>query len=82
VRSWFTARLRPRGSLPVAYQEYAVGGHIIDDQDVVGALSGIVEKLSRRTLDKRESMALVERHAAKAVERGDGQPNNTRWHKN
>jgi transcriptional regulator with XRE-family HTH domain len=64
----------PEVSLPVAYQEYAVGGHIIDDQDVVGTLAGLFERLSQRTLGKRESMALIERHAAKAEERGDGQP--------
>jgi hypothetical protein len=62
----------PETSLPVAYQEYAVGGHLIDDQDVVSTLNGLFERLGRRTLSKRESMALIERHAAEAEERGNG----------
>lgn len=62
----------PEVSLPVAYQEHAVGGHLIDEQDVVGTLAALFGTLGERTLNQRESVALIERYAAEAEERGNG----------
>jgi transcriptional regulator with XRE-family HTH domain len=50
----------PEGLLPaVAYQEYAVGGHIIDDQTVVDSLSTIYRELRDQALDATESLAFI-----------------------
>jgi transcriptional regulator with XRE-family HTH domain len=63
----------PAVSLPVAYQEHAVGGHLIDDQDVVATLSMFFDRLGRLTLDTQESSALVARYATEAEERDNGE---------
>ena len=41
---------------PVGYQEYAVGGHIVEDQDAVRRLMELWELLRRQTLDPDESL--------------------------
>ncbi len=42
-----------------AYQEYAVGGHVIDDESVVSALSMLFGKLRGQALDCRQSLAMI-----------------------
>lgn len=46
-------------SLDVGYQEYAAGGHLVDDQDVVRLLSDLHDSLRGHALDADESLALV-----------------------
>lgn len=46
-------------SLDVGYQEYAAGGHLVDDQDVVRLLSDLHDSLRGQALDADESLALV-----------------------
>lgn len=53
----------PEVSIPVAYQEYAVGGHLIDDQDVVKTLSHLFDMLSSVAFEGKESLALMKRIA-------------------
>lgn len=48
------------GALPaVGYQEYAVGGHLVDDQDAVARLSELWEVLRSRALGKEESIQWI-----------------------
>ncbi|HET9118343.1 MAG TPA: helix-turn-helix transcriptional regulator [Pseudonocardiaceae bacterium] len=50
----------PEGALPdAAYQEYAVGGHVIDDQSVVSALVTLFNELRSQALGPNESLALI-----------------------
>ncbi|HET9257571.1 MAG TPA: DUF5753 domain-containing protein, partial [Pseudonocardiaceae bacterium] len=42
-----------------AYQEYAVGGHIIDDQSVVARLARLFDELRGQSLDPDESLAMI-----------------------
>ncbi len=56
----FTLLTFPDHLLPdAAYQEYAVGGHIIDDQSVVARLATIFDELRGRSLDADESLAMI-----------------------
>lgn len=50
----------PEQLLPdAAYQEYAVGGHVIDDQIVVARLATLFDELRSHSLDATESAALI-----------------------
>jgi len=42
-----------------AHQEYAVGGHIVDDQTVVAQLSSLFDKLRSQALGSDESLAVL-----------------------
>ncbi|MGW5644490.1 helix-turn-helix domain-containing protein [Saccharopolyspora sp. NPDC003752] len=42
-----------------AYQEYAVGGHLVDDQDVVAALDTLFGELQERSLSERDSARMI-----------------------
>ncbi len=42
-----------------AYQEYAVGGHIIDDPSVVARLATLLDELRDQSLDADESLAMI-----------------------
>ncbi|MGH3775774.1 MAG: helix-turn-helix domain-containing protein [Pseudonocardiaceae bacterium] len=42
-----------------AYQEYAVGGHIIDDPSVVARLARLFDELRGQALDADESLAMI-----------------------
>lgn len=44
---------------PAAYQEYAVGGHVIDDQNVVAQLATLFGKLRGQTLGSDEGLTLI-----------------------
>ncbi len=46
-------------SLDVGYQEYAAGGHLVDDQEVVRLLSDLYDSLRGQALDADESLALI-----------------------
>ncbi len=45
-------------SLDVGYQEYAAGGHLVDDEKVVQLLHSVYESLQGQALDADESLAL------------------------
>jgi transcriptional regulator with XRE-family HTH domain len=42
-----------------AYQEYAVGGHVIDDESVVGQLDTLFSRLRSQALAEDESLAMI-----------------------
>lgn len=44
---------------PVAYQEYAVGGHVVDDQDDVQELSALYDQLRDQALGCDESLIMI-----------------------
>jgi hypothetical protein len=46
-------------SPPVAYQEYAVGGHIVDDQEDVQKLSALYDQLQAQALDENRSLDMI-----------------------
>lgn len=46
-------------SLDVGYQEYAAGGHLVDDQEVVRLLSDLYDSLHDQALGADESLALI-----------------------
>lgn len=43
----------------VAYQEYAVGGHVIEDQEVVSKLAMLFSELRSQALGANESLAMI-----------------------
>lgn len=53
-------------SLDVGYQEYAAGGHLVDDQDVVRLLSDLHDSLRDQALDADESLSFVTELAQQA----------------
>jgi transcriptional regulator with XRE-family HTH domain len=56
----FTLLTFPDHLLPdAAYQEYAVGGHIIDDESVVARLATLFDELRDQSLDADESLAMI-----------------------
>jgi len=56
----FTLLTFPDGLLPdVAWQEYAMGGHIIDDQSSVTYLARLYDELRSQALDPDESLAVI-----------------------
>ncbi|MEV6232549.1 helix-turn-helix transcriptional regulator [Saccharopolyspora shandongensis] len=48
---------------PSAYQEYAVGGHLVDDTGAVTALSTVFDRLCKRALSEKQSRDLIAQHA-------------------
>ncbi|RCW37477.1 helix-turn-helix protein [Halopolyspora algeriensis] len=48
---------------PTAYQEYAVGGHLVDEQEAVSALSTVFTHLQERALNVEDSIKLIENYA-------------------
>lgn len=56
----FTLLSFPDGLLPdMVYQEYAVGGHVIDDESVVARLDRIYDELRSQALGVDESLAML-----------------------
>ncbi|MGH4018842.1 MAG: helix-turn-helix domain-containing protein [Pseudonocardiaceae bacterium] len=50
----------PEGLLPdAAYQEYAVGGHLIDDASIVARLTTLYDELRGQALGVDESLAMI-----------------------
>ncbi|MGH4020001.1 MAG: helix-turn-helix domain-containing protein [Pseudonocardiaceae bacterium] len=61
----FTLLGFPRGLLPdAAYQEYAVGGHLIDDESIVARLDRLYGELRDQALDVDESLTVISELAA------------------
>lgn len=50
----------------IAYQEYVIGGHIIDDDSVVSQLATLFSKLRSQALDANESLAMISELAEQA----------------
>jgi hypothetical protein len=46
-------------SLDIGYQEYAAGGHLVDDQDIVRLLSDLHDSLRDQALDADKSLTLI-----------------------
>jgi hypothetical protein len=56
----FSVLTFPDNLLPDAvYQEYAVGGHVIDDPPVVARLTTLFDELRSQSLDTNESLAML-----------------------
>lgn len=49
----------PGVSPDIAYQDHAVGGHLVDDQDVVGLLGGLYDELRDQALVADESLTFI-----------------------
>jgi hypothetical protein len=49
---------------PIAYLEHAVGGHLVEDQDVVGTLSAEHDGLVAASLDLEHSARVIRAYAA------------------
>ena len=49
----------PGVSLDIAYQEYAVGGHLVDEQDDVRKLADVYDQLQGQALDEEASLAVI-----------------------
>jgi transcriptional regulator with XRE-family HTH domain len=49
----------PGVSSPIAYQEYAVGGHLVDDHNEVRELSGAYDQLQAQALDESNSLHMI-----------------------
>lgn len=49
----------PGVSTPIAYQEYAVGGHLVDELDDVQELSDLHDQLRDQALSQDESLVLI-----------------------
>lgn len=47
-------------------QEYAAGGHLVDDQDVVRLFSDLHDSLRGQALDADESLAMITELAQQA----------------
>lgn len=48
-----------RDELPVAYEEHAVGGHLVDDREVVAKLTALYQELCDVALDVEDSAAMI-----------------------
>lgn len=49
----------PGMSLPLGYQEYAIGGHLVDDQDAVHQLADVYDQLRDQALSPEESLKMI-----------------------
>lgn len=56
----------PGVAVSAAYQEYAAGGHMVDDQDVVRLLSDLHDRLRDRALGDDESLTMITELAQRA----------------
>ena len=45
-----------------AYQEYAVGGHLVDDGDAVTALGGVFDRIRDRALSEEDTITLITKY--------------------
>jgi transcriptional regulator with XRE-family HTH domain len=63
----FTLMAFPGGAWgPVAYQEYAVGGHLVDEDGAVVKLDGLLTELRGQALDPAASASLISDFATRA----------------
>jgi hypothetical protein len=49
----------PGVSAPIAYQEDGVGGHLVDDQEVVRELNREYDQLQAQALDESSSLDVI-----------------------
>jgi transcriptional regulator with XRE-family HTH domain len=56
----------PGVSPDIAYLEYAVGGHLVDEQDVVGLLSSLHDELRDQAFGPDESLNLISEYQQRA----------------
>lgn len=49
----------PGVSLPIGYQEYAIGGHLVDEQDAVRELADVYDQLRDQALGPEESLNML-----------------------
>lgn len=49
----------PGVSLPIGYQEYAIGGHLVDEQDAVRELADVYDQLRDQALGPEESLKML-----------------------
>lgn len=59
----------PGVSPPIAYQEYAVGGHLVDEQDAVQELSDLHDQLQDQALGPDESLIVI----SDLIQRAEGE---------
>lgn len=57
--SFTVLEFAPDVSAPIAYQDYAVGTHLVDDQDVVHKLSEVYDLLRAQALDESRSLDMI-----------------------
>jgi len=57
--SFTVLEFAPGVSAPLAYQEYAGYGHLVDDQDVIRELSGKYDQLHDQALDESNSLEMI-----------------------
>ncbi|MGH3772211.1 MAG: Scr1 family TA system antitoxin-like transcriptional regulator [Pseudonocardiaceae bacterium] len=57
--SFTVLEFAPGVSSPLAYEEYAVYGHLVDDHDVVRELSGICDQLHAQALDENSTLDMI-----------------------
>jgi transcriptional regulator with XRE-family HTH domain len=57
--SFTVLEFAPGVSAPIAYEEFMVYGHLVDDQDVVRELSGVYDQLHAQTLDESRSLDMI-----------------------
>ncbi len=57
--SFTVLEFAPGVSSPIAYQEYAGYGHLVDDQDVIRELSDMYDQLEAQALDERRSLGMI-----------------------
>lgn len=59
----------PGVSAPILYQEYAVGGHLVDDTDAVQDLSDLHDQLRDQALGCHESLTMI----SELIQRAEGE---------
>lgn len=69
----FTLLEFPGGSSPVAYQDYAVGGHLVDDPEVVQTLGELYVDLREQALTVEDSVELIGRYASDGDQTREGE---------
>ncbi|MGB8200500.1 MAG: helix-turn-helix transcriptional regulator [Pseudonocardiaceae bacterium] len=57
--SFTVLEFAPGVSAPIAYQDYAVATHLVDDQDVVRELSEVYDQLQAQALDESRSLDMI-----------------------
>jgi transcriptional regulator with XRE-family HTH domain len=64
--SFVVLHFAPGVSLPVGYQEHTVGGHLVDDQDIVSKFDRTFDTLQAQALNQSDSLRLISEAAQRA----------------
>jgi hypothetical protein len=67
--SFTVLKFAPEVSEPVAYMEHAVGGHLVDDQEILTRLISLFDVLQKQALSPADSLRLI----ADLVQRIEGE---------